>query len=94
MNWRPLGVPAIYLGLTPDHARSASAFADAGMGISLGVAASVSDEDILRSVRGLMGDSARRRGNAYRRPGQSGRQWCSPHRRRSGGRTERRKSSA
>ena len=32
------GVPAIYLGLTQDHVASASAFADAGMGISLGLA--------------------------------------------------------
>ena len=35
------GVPAIYLGLTDDHVASASAFADAGMGISLGLAAKV-----------------------------------------------------
>jgi spore coat polysaccharide biosynthesis predicted glycosyltransferase SpsG len=55
------GVPAIYLGLGEDHVRSASAFADAGMGISLGVADAVRDEDILRTVRGLMGDSGRRR---------------------------------
>jgi spore coat polysaccharide biosynthesis protein SpsF len=55
------GVPAVYLGLTPDHALSASAFDAAGMGLSLGVAADVRDEDLVRSVRGLMGDSARRR---------------------------------
>src|SRR5262249_19725396 len=30
------GVPAIYLCLTPDHALSASAFEQAGMGLSLG----------------------------------------------------------
>ncbi|MBS0282289.1 MAG: hypothetical protein JSR25_14060, partial [Proteobacteria bacterium] len=41
------GVPAIYLGLTEDHARSASAFEAAGMGQSLGVASQVRDEDIL-----------------------------------------------
>src|SRR6201999_4115704 len=40
------GVPALYLGLTEDHAASAQAFADAGMGISLGVAEDVSDEEI------------------------------------------------
>ncbi len=55
------GVPAIYLGLSEDHARSASAFAKAGMGISLGVADKVSEEDIGQAVRGLMGDAARRR---------------------------------
>jgi spore coat polysaccharide biosynthesis predicted glycosyltransferase SpsG len=55
------GVPALYLGLSEDHARSASAFVDAGMGISLGVADKVSDEDIGEAVRGLMGDAARRR---------------------------------
>ena len=32
------GVPAVYLGLSEDHAQSASAFDDAGMGLSLGVA--------------------------------------------------------
>jgi spore coat polysaccharide biosynthesis protein SpsF len=55
------GVPAIYLGLSEDHARSASAFVDAGMGISLGVAGKVSDEDIRQAARALMGDAARRR---------------------------------
>ncbi|OJT95046.1 MAG: hypothetical protein BGN82_08790 [Alphaproteobacteria bacterium 65-7] len=48
------GVPALYLGLTPDHAASASAFAEAGMGFSLGVAVSVSDAEIARRVRWLL----------------------------------------
>jgi spore coat polysaccharide biosynthesis protein SpsF len=55
------GVPAIYLGLTDDHARSASAFGVAGMGASLGVASQVTDEEILGAVRALMNSSARRR---------------------------------
>jgi len=55
------GVPAIYLGLTPDHARSANAFDDAGMGLSLGIASEVSDEQILFAVKALIGDAARRR---------------------------------
>ena len=55
------GVPAVYLGLTNDHARSAGAFEAAGMGISLGVAANVADIDILAAVKGLMNDPARRR---------------------------------
>ena len=48
------GIPAVYLGLSEDHAVSASAFADAGMGVSLGVAAKVADADIVRTVRWLL----------------------------------------
>ena len=55
------GVPAIYLGLTEDHARSATAFADAGMGISLGVAAHVSDADIAATVQWLLHKPGARR---------------------------------
>ena len=55
------GIPAIYLGLTQDHAFSASAFAQAGMGISLGVADKVSDDEILHSVERLLNNSAARR---------------------------------
>jgi spore coat polysaccharide biosynthesis protein SpsF len=55
------GVPAIYLGLTDDHAQSASAFADAGMGISLGVAAQVSDADIAATVQWLLNKPGARR---------------------------------
>ena len=56
-----LGVPAIYLGLTDDHAESASAFADAGMGQSLGVADRVSDAEIARAVQELMNKPQARR---------------------------------
>ncbi len=55
------GVPAIYLGLTEDHALSASAFEAAGMGRSLGVAAHVTDDEILATVKALMNDPIRRR---------------------------------
>jgi len=55
------GVPAIYLGLTEDHARSASAFEAAGMGLSLGVASKIGDEAILAAVKALMNDAGRRR---------------------------------
>ena len=55
------GVPAVYLGVTDDHAQSASAFDDAGMGLSLGVADQVSDHEILSAVRALMQDAPRRR---------------------------------
>jgi len=55
------GVPSLYLCLTEDHAQSASAFEKAGMGLSLGVAETASDEVIARSVWKLLGDSTRRR---------------------------------
>ena len=55
------GVPALYLGLTEDHALSASAFEYAGMGVSLGVAEAVSDERLAKSVWALLGDGTRRR---------------------------------
>ena len=48
------GIPAIYLGLNDDHVASASAFADAGMGISLGLAAKISDAEIARNVQWLL----------------------------------------
>jgi spore coat polysaccharide biosynthesis protein SpsF len=56
-----VGVPALYLCLTEDHAASASAFEQAGIGASLGVADAVADEDIARSTWKLLNDSARRR---------------------------------
>jgi spore coat polysaccharide biosynthesis protein SpsF len=55
------GVPAIYLGLTKDHALSASAFEHAGMGLSLGVAENVTDEAIAKAVWQLLNDAQRRR---------------------------------
>jgi spore coat polysaccharide biosynthesis protein SpsF len=55
------GIPAIYLGLTPDHVASASAFADAGMGLSLGLASQASDEEIGRTVQWLLNKPAVRR---------------------------------
>lgn len=48
------GVPAIYLGLTEDHVCAATAFADAGMGISLGLADRISDSDIAHTVQWLL----------------------------------------
>jgi len=55
------GVPAVYLGLSADHARSAEAFEAAGMGVSLGVADDVTDADILAQIKALMNDASRRR---------------------------------
>ena len=48
------GVPALYLALNEDHLASASAFADAGMGISLGLAGKIDDAEIARNVRWLL----------------------------------------
>ena len=56
-----VGIPAVYLGLTEDHAASAQAFADAGMGISLGVADRIADAEIARSVQWLLNKPAARR---------------------------------
>ena len=50
-----LGVPAIYLPIFPDHARSASVFVAEGLGLLL--AQSASAEDIAAAVEGLIGDA-------------------------------------
>ena len=54
------GVPALYLCATEDHARSASAFEAAGMGVSLGLAETVRDDPIAKAVWALLTDSERR----------------------------------
>jgi spore coat polysaccharide biosynthesis protein SpsF len=56
-----LGVPALYIALTDDHALSASSFADAGMGIVLGLGRVLRIEEIARSVWQLIVDGERRR---------------------------------
>jgi spore coat polysaccharide biosynthesis protein SpsF len=55
------GIPALYLGLSEDHVASASAFADAGMGISLGLADKIADAEIARNVQWLLNKPAVRR---------------------------------
>ncbi len=55
------GIPALYLGLTPDHVDSASAFADAGMGLNLGLAEKAEAADIARKVQWLLNKPAVRR---------------------------------
>lgn len=55
------GVPALYLCLNEDHAYSASAFEDAGIGLSLGLAERAQASDISQCVWALLADSARRR---------------------------------
>ncbi|HEY4113519.1 MAG TPA: NTP transferase domain-containing protein [Rhizomicrobium sp.] len=54
------GVPAIYLCLTEDHALSASAFEQAGMGLSLGVHDRIAESDIAGAVLALLSDDKRR----------------------------------
>ena len=78
------GVPAIYLGLTDDHARSAAAFGDAGMGASLGVADQVTDDrNSGRRCAALMNNPPPPR-NAQRRSCHHGWRRRGAHRRRSG----------
>jgi spore coat polysaccharide biosynthesis protein SpsF len=55
-----LGIPALYLCLTPDHAMSASAFEDAGIGQSLGLIADFDSTRVAKAVRELLSDKARR----------------------------------
>jgi spore coat polysaccharide biosynthesis protein SpsF len=56
-----LGVPALYLALTDDHALSASSFAEAGMGFVLGLGRVVRPDDIARAVWNYILDEQRRR---------------------------------
>lgn len=59
-----VGVPAIYLGLTADHAMSAQGFDDAGFGINLGVAAALHDHRIVEALQALAADPEKRRAMA------------------------------
>jgi spore coat polysaccharide biosynthesis protein SpsF len=55
------GVPAIYLGISDDHTQSASAFEQAGMGLSLGTMNRVSNAEIAQAVWSLLNNGDRRR---------------------------------
>jgi len=55
-----MGVPAIYLCLTEDHAKSASAFVEAGIGVCLGVFTHTSTDMLTEEVRQLLNDASRR----------------------------------
>ncbi len=59
-----VGTPALYLGLTPDHAMSAQGFEDAGFGVNLGVAATLNDRKIVDALLGLAADPEKRRAMA------------------------------
>ncbi len=54
-----VGVPALHLALTEDHARSASALEDAGMAISLGMQHQVEAGDIRQRLEALLDDPVR-----------------------------------
>jgi spore coat polysaccharide biosynthesis protein SpsF len=56
-----LGVPALYLALSQDHAQSASSFEKAGMGAVLGLSRIVRVDDITRATWQLLQDEDRRR---------------------------------
>jgi len=53
-----MGVPAIYLCLTEDHAESASAFVEAGMAICLGVFKYVNTEMIAKGVSNILNNKS------------------------------------
>ena len=56
-----LGVPALYLALSDDHALSASSFETAGMGAVLGLSRVLRADDIARATWRLLEDENRRR---------------------------------
>ena len=53
-----MGVPAIYLCLTEDHAESALAFVEEGMAISLGVFTHVNSEMIARGISNILNNKS------------------------------------
>ena len=55
-----MGVPAIYLCLTQDHAKSASAFVEAGMAVCLGEFVDVTEAALVEAVSGLLDDKSKR----------------------------------
>lgn len=55
-----LGIPAVLLSLTEDHARSASALAGAGAAVSLNVHGRVSPGDLAAAAGALLRDPERR----------------------------------
>ena len=59
-----IGVPALYLGLTPDHAMSAQGFDDAGFGVNLGVVSALQDKKLSDAIFALAADPERRRAMA------------------------------
>ena len=54
------GVPSVHVGLTPDHARSSSAFDREGIAITAGVFAEIQPRDIADAAARLIGDAGLR----------------------------------
>ena len=61
-----LGIPAIYICLTEDHAESAALFVQEEIGENLGLAGSVTHDEISGAVSALLGDHDRRQKMATR----------------------------
>ncbi|MCC6919538.1 MAG: NTP transferase domain-containing protein [Alphaproteobacteria bacterium] len=59
-----VGTPALYLGLTGDHALSAQAFEDAGFGLNMGVVAGLNDRKVTDAIARLVADPEQRRAMA------------------------------
>lgn len=55
-----IGVPAIHLCLSPDHAESSAAFAEAGLAVNLGVYSQVTTEAMAEVICRLLHDQPRR----------------------------------
>jgi spore coat polysaccharide biosynthesis protein SpsF len=53
-------LPAVHLSLSADHAMSSSAFAKAGVAVSLGEGANVTEEAIAAAVEALIADAGKR----------------------------------
>ncbi len=60
-----MGVPAVYLCLTQDHAQSALVFENAGMAVCLGVFTQVTVEEVSKAVRDLLSGNSKREEMAY-----------------------------
>jgi spore coat polysaccharide biosynthesis protein SpsF len=56
-----LGVPALYLTISDDHAMSASSFEKAGMGATIGLGRMLRPDDIAKATWKLLRDEDRRR---------------------------------
>ena len=57
-----MGVPAVFLCLTEDHARSASLFEEAGIGVNLGVHSKVREGEVRKALMKLLADPVHLKG--------------------------------
>jgi spore coat polysaccharide biosynthesis protein SpsF len=61
-----MGVPAIYLCLTQDHAESASTFVDAGIGLCLGISDQITVPMLVGAIKQILNDVSGRSRRAER----------------------------